>query len=143
MASPRPFLSAVLIGIALAALFATGPARAAELVMFERIGCPWCEAFDREIAPIYPKTASGKRAPLRRVDIHGKLPPDLAFVQVERITPVFVLVDQGRELGRIRGYPGEDHFWGLFDALVERTLGKPPAAGPAAQEPEKPLRIKG
>ena len=57
--------------------------------------------------------------------------------------PVFVLVDKGRELGRIRGYPGEDHFWCLFDALVERTLGKPPAAGPAAQEPEKPLRIKG
>lgn len=139
----RSLLSAILIGLALTAT----PVRAAELIIFERIGCPWCEAFDREIAPIYPKTASGQRAPLRRVDIHDKLPPDLAFVQVERITPVFVLVDQGRELGRIRGYPGEDHFWGLFDALVERTLGKasdrPPAGGPAAQEPEKSLRIKG
>lgn len=139
MVSLRPFLAALLIGLALAAQ----PARAAELIMFERAACPWCEAFDREIAPIYPKTASGKRAPLRRVDIYGKLPADLAFVQVERITPVFVLVDNGRELGRIRGYPGEDHFWGLFDAMVERTLGKLPAAGPAAQEPEKPLRTKG
>ncbi|MBN9047906.1 MAG: thioredoxin [Rhizobiales bacterium] len=132
MVSLRLLLSAVLIGLALAAQ----PARAAELIMFERAACPWCEAFDREIAPIYPKTASGKLAPLRRVDIYGKLPADLAFVQVERITPVFVLVDQGRELGRIRGYPGEDHFWGLFDAMVERTLGK-------ASDQEKSLRIKG
>jgi hypothetical protein len=138
MVSLRPFLAAALIGL----VFAATPARAAELIMFERAACPWCEAFDREIAPIYPKTASGKRAPLRRVDIYGKLPADLAFVQVERITPVFVLVDNGRELGRIRGYPGEDHFWGLFDAMVERTLGKPPADGPAAREPEKPLRPK-
>lgn len=137
MISLRPLLSAVLIGLALWAV----PARAAELIMFERAACPWCEAFDREIAPIYPKTASGKLAPLRRVDIYGKLPADLAFVQVERITPVFVLVDQGRELGRIRGYPGEDHFWGLFDAMVERTLGKTPTTD--APQPEKPLPRKG
>lgn len=138
MVSLRSFLSAVLIGLALAAQ----PARAAELIMFERAACPWCEAFDREIAPIYPKTASGKLAPLRRVDIYGKLPADLAFVQVERITPVFVLVDQGRELGRIRGYPGEAHFWGLFDAMVERTLGKV-SGQTKTPDQEKSLRIKG
>ena len=30
-------------------------ARAAELVMFEQAGCAWCEAFNREIAPVYGK----------------------------------------------------------------------------------------
>jgi hypothetical protein len=39
---------------------------------------------------------------------------------VERMTPVFVLVDGGREIGRIRGYPGEDHFWGLLGELMAR-----------------------
>jgi hypothetical protein len=112
------FIAAVLAGLG------TLPAttRAAELVMFEREGCPWCEAFDREIAPIYPKTESGKRAPLRRVNIYQPLPADLSFLQQERFTPVFVLIENGKELGRIRGYPGEDMFWGLLDSLVERTL---------------------
>jgi len=112
-------LVAGLFGIVLAALLA-GYAHAAELIMFERAGCPWCEAFDREIAPIYPKTPTGQFAPLRRLNIDAALPPDLSFVAVERLTPLFVLVDQGREVGRIRGYPGEDHFWGLLDAMVER-----------------------
>jgi thioredoxin-related protein len=95
-------------------------ARAAELVMFEQAGCAWCEAFDREIAPIYGKTEEGLRAPLRRVDTAQRLPPDLAFIETERLTPLFVLVDRGREIGRIRGYPGEDHFWGLLGVLMKK-----------------------
>lgn len=95
-------------------------ARAAELVMFERAGCPWCEAFDRDIAPVYGKTDEGRRAPLRRVDITQAVPSDLAFIDVERLTPLFVMVDRGREIGRIRGYPGEDHFWGLLGVLIKR-----------------------
>ena len=102
-------------------------ARAAELVMFEQAGCAWCEAFDREIAPIYPKTEEGLRAPLRRVDSSQPLPPDLAFIETERLTPLFVLVDRGHEIGRIRGYPGEDHFWGLLGVLTKK-LYAPEAA---------------
>ena len=63
--------------------------------MFEQAGCAWCEAFDREIALIYPKTAEGQRAPLRRVNIDHALPSDLAFIEVERLTPLFVLADKG------------------------------------------------
>src|SRR5436853_4732558 len=82
-------------------------ARAAELVMFEQRSCVWCQKFDREIAPAYGKTAEGKRAPLHRVDIAQPIPADLAFIRRERFTPVFVLVNDGREIGRIRGYPGD------------------------------------
>jgi hypothetical protein len=102
-------------------------AYAAELVMFEQAGCVWCDAFDREIAPVYGKTDEGQRAPLRRLDIDRPLPPDLTFIQGERLTPLFVLVDKGREIGRIRGYPGDDHFWGLLGVLVKKL----DAAGPA------------
>lgn len=91
--------------------------------MFERAGCAWCATFDREIAPIYGKTDEGKRAPLRHVNIDAATPPDLALIPVERLTPVFVLVDKGREIGRIRGYPGEDHFWGLLGTLIEKLDG--------------------
>jgi len=105
--------------------------------MFEQAGCEWCAAFDREIAPIYPKTDEGRRAPLRRLDIAQPLPQDLAFIAVERLTPLFVLVDNGREIGRIRGYPGEDNFWGLLDAMM-KTLDE--TGRERAQVSEKPLR---
>ena len=104
-------------------------ARAAELIMFEQKGCVWCEKFDREIAPAYAKTPEGTRAPLRRLDIGKPLPADLAFVRRERFTPVFVLVDRGREFGRIRGYPGDTFFWGLLANLMER-LDRGEAAAP-------------
>jgi thioredoxin-related protein len=104
----------------LCGLLALARADAAELVMFEQKGCPWCAVFDREVAAIYAKTPEGARAPLRRVDIAKPLPRDLAFIRAERMTPVFVLIDGGREIGRIRGYPGEDHFWGLLGELIAR-----------------------
>lgn len=113
------FSRAALIGATVIALCLSN-ARAAELVMFEQAGCVWCEAFDREIAPIYRKTEEGLRAPLRRVDTGRSLPPDLAFIERERLTPLFVLVDKGREIGRIRGYPGEDSFWGLLSVLMQK-----------------------
>jgi hypothetical protein len=96
------------------------PTHAAELIMFEQKGCVWCEKFNREVAPAYARTSEGQRAPLRRIDIGAPLPGDLAFVRRERFTPVFVLVDQGREFGRIRGYPGDTFFWGLLANMIER-----------------------
>ena len=133
---PKPrvqeyFIRLLLAGVMLIAL-AGASVRAAELIMFEQAGCAWCEAFDREIAPIYGKTAEGRRAPLRRVDIARPLPADLAFIEAERLTPLFVLIDQGREIGRIRGYPGEDHFWGLLGVLIDR-LAPPGTGGERAQ----------
>jgi hypothetical protein len=29
-------------------------------------------------------------------------------------------VEDGREIGRIRGYPGEDFFWGLLGEMIEK-----------------------
>lgn len=124
------FIRAALIG-AMFIIFAQ-PGRAAELVMFEQAGCAWCRMFDREIAPVYSKTPEGLRAPLRRVDIDGALPADLRFIQVERLTPLFVLTDKGREIGRIRGYPGEDHFWGLLGVLIKKLDG-PGTSGEVAR----------
>ncbi len=91
--------------------------------MFEKAGCPWCETFDREVGSTYPKTEDALRAPLRRVDIDAALPPDLAFIQVERLTPLFVLVDKGREIGRIRGYGGREAFWTQLFMLMEKLDG--------------------
>jgi thioredoxin-related protein len=134
------FSRTVLFGAMIIALTLSG-ARAAELVMFEQAGCAWCEAFDREIAPIYGKTEEGMRAPLRRVDSAQALPADLAFIEAERLTPLFVLVDRGHEIGRIRGYPGEDHFWGLLGVLVAK-LDRPVSVSPGLGEERAQLHGK-
>jgi hypothetical protein len=96
------------------------PAAAAELVMFEAAGCPYCARWNREIAPIYPKTDEGKRAPLRRVDIAAPRPADLAAIAGIVYTPTFVLMDGGREIGRIVGYGGDEIFWSLLTDLVAK-----------------------
>jgi hypothetical protein len=120
----------------LALILMLAPARAAELVMFTQRGCVWCEKFDREIAPAYEKTAEGRRAPLRRVDIAKPQPGDLAFIVRERFTPVFVLIDNGREIGRIRGYPGDAFFYGLLsNLLTQMDRGEASAPDPDAPPP--------
>jgi thioredoxin-related protein len=134
------FSRLALIGAMFIALAATH-ARAAELVMFEQAGCSWCEAFDRDIGSIYDKTEDGLRAPLRRVDIAQPLPPGLAFLQVERLTPLFVLVDKGVEIGRIRGYGGRDMFWMQLYVLM-RKLDAAGSGAQRARKIEKALRTK-
>ncbi len=101
-------------------LWLPAAAQAAELIMFEQANCEWCEAWREEIGPIYPKTEEGRLAPLRRVDIFAERPADLAFVRGIRFTPTFVLVEKGREIGRITGYSGEDFFWGYLEKLIAR-----------------------
>jgi thioredoxin-related protein len=94
-------------------------ASAAELYMFRRAGCPWCAAWDREIGPAYDETEIGRRTPLRMVDIYGEQPP-IALKGRIIYTPTFVLVEKGREVGRIEGYPGDEFFWALLEGLLQQ-----------------------
>jgi hypothetical protein len=88
--------------------------------MFRRDGCSWCARWDREIGAIYADTDLGRRAPLRMVDI-GRDVPDVRTRNPVVFTPTFVLAENGAELGRIEGYPGEAFFWGLLEQLLERV----------------------
>ena len=108
-------------------------ANAAELIMYRRDGCPWCAKWDREIGPIYPKTDLNQRAPLRLINLdHDR---DLPITHgAIRYTPTFVLADNGREVGRIEGYPGEDYFWPRVTNLLEMLK----EAGTAAIPDSKP-----
>lgn len=131
-----------LVGAALMLLAFSPVARAAELVMVEQPGCEWCEAWDKEIGGVYYKTPEGRIAPLRRVNIHDRLPRNLAFIDGLVYTPTFVLVDQGREIGRIRGYPGEDFFWGLLQQLLDRLPARHEWRARSDNEPDR-ARSKG
>lgn len=101
-------------------MLVAAPVMAAQLVMFAAEGCEWCEAWDEEVGVIYAKTPEARIAPLRRLEIDDPRPADLARIEGIVYTPTFVLLDGGREIGRIAGYPGEDHFWGLLGMLLDR-----------------------
>ena len=111
------------------AALAAWPAAAAELLMFEEAGCGWCERWNEDIGGIYAITEEGKRAPLRRIDISDPLPEGVELKMRARFTPTFVLIEDGREVGRIEGYPGPDFFWPLLDRLLEKLPERADADG--------------
>jgi thioredoxin-related protein len=106
---------------ALATALAIAPqwsAAETKLLMAEEQGCYWCAKWNEEIAHIYPKTAEGRAAPLERYDLHAET-PQADLKQKVRFTPTFILVDDGREVGRLEGYPGQDFFWGLLNQILQ------------------------
>lgn len=103
---------------------AIAPAQAAgklQLVMFDRVGCPWCAKWDAEVGKVYHKTWEGEQAPLRRIGMHPPYPSDLSFITNIIYSPTFVLVRGRREIGRIVGYPGEAHFYVQLSQLIEKA----------------------
>ena len=119
MKHARPHIAALALAL-LASAGTLAAAGAAELVMMEQAGCAWCARFNAEIAPAYPNTDEGRLAPLRRVDIHAPWPQDLAAITTERFTPTFVLVEDGQEIDRLRGYPGDEFFWSLLGEMLAK-----------------------
>lgn len=100
------------------------PGRAdTELLMFEAAWCGFCDQWDAEIGEGYPQSEEGRRAPLRRTDIEDPAPEDVTLDRPARLTPTFVLLHDGREVGRIEGYPGEEWF---YPALQELLAKLPP-----------------
>ena len=111
-------LTFLLTAVAFAA--PSSSAVAAELLMFEDAGCPYCRRWHAEIGPGYAKSAEGQRAPLQRIDIRAELPQGVQLSRRVTITPTFVLVDQGREIGRVAGYVGAEFFYEVLDEVMRR-----------------------
>lgn len=129
--------SRLLSGIFGAVMMLASPLAAeVRLVMVEQDGCAWCARWDAEIAPAYPNTPEGRFAPLLRADLHEDPPEGVRFSRKVVFTPTFVLINNGKELARMEGYPGADFFW----PLLTRMLGEntdfgtdPAAAAPSAR----------
>jgi thioredoxin-related protein len=105
-------------------------ANASELVMFDQSGCIYCQRWERDIGTLYSKTEEAKALPLRRVDIQNQKVSGVALASPVRFTPTFVVVDNGREVGRITGYSNDNAFWGLLGALAAKLQT-------AAREPNR------
>ena len=93
-------------------------AKATVLLMVEDRGCPYCARFDAEARDSYVNSAEGRLAPLVR-----RRRGDPAIARLERIvySPTFVLLVEGREVGRTVGYQGADLFWMEIASLMRKA----------------------
>lgn len=90
------------------------------LLMVEQHGCPYCIKWHHEIGGIYHKTREGRIAPLQQTDLFKPLPEGVKLNSPAIYTPTFVLLNDGIEIGRTEGYPGDEFFWFLIDKLIEK-----------------------
>jgi thioredoxin-related protein len=95
------------------------PTFAAELIMIDSRACGHCKKFHREVG--YGSTTAAQVAPLRRVSPFKKWPADLAGIRPAPFTPVFIVVDRGREVGRFAGYIDEVSFWRRLKPLLAKA----------------------
>lgn len=109
-----------LAGLAGSRALAQGGGANAELLMFDDPGCPYCRQWHREVGPAYRNSAEAQRAPLRVVMLRGPRPAGVTLASPVRATPTFVLVQDGREVGRMTGYGGPDFFWSSLEPLMKK-----------------------
>ena len=95
------------------------------LVMVDDAGCVYCARWDREVKTGYQASPEGQFAPLERWRIGA---PELKGLGQLVYTPTFIFLFEGREAGRITGYPGADFFWGEIDRLYVKAGFRPDAA---------------
>jgi hypothetical protein len=82
-----------------------------QLLMVTSSHCPWCEAFEDEVGHGYARTKDAEILPLRRHDFYAAMPADLVHITPATMTPTFIILKNGEEVGRIIGYPGAELFW--------------------------------
>ncbi|MBM3606522.1 MAG: SoxS protein [Alphaproteobacteria bacterium] len=112
-------------------LLAAGPVGAAprpdwnrhphQLMMITSPGCHFCRQWQAEIGPGFAASPSGRLAPLFEVDVDGPFPDGLALDRRPRITPSFILLERGTEIGRVEGYVGQRHFYPVLEDMIRRS----------------------
>jgi hypothetical protein len=129
-----PFRRTILLG--LSALMMGAPRRAAageapaqpdwaarplRLMMVTSPSCQHCRAWKIQIGPGYAASAAGRMAPLFEVDVAGPFPDGLALDRRPRLTPTFILLDRGTEVGRVEGYVGARYFYPVLEEMMHRA----------------------
>ena len=82
-----------------------------ELVMVTSDYCPFCQAWERDIGVLYAKSPYAPSLPLTRVDIGSAIPEGVILQSPVLGTPTFLIIQNGQEIDRQRGYDDEEMFW--------------------------------
>ena len=82
-----------------------------QLIMVTSDYCPYCQAWERDIGVVYHKSPYAPSLPLTRVYVESKLPEDMTFQRPVIGTPTFLIIHDGKEIDRQRGYIDAEMFW--------------------------------
>ena len=88
------------------------------LIMVTSDHCPYCQAWELDVGAVYDKSPYAAKLPLTRVGIGIKMPENVAIKKPVVGTPTFLIIRDGREIDRQRGYiDAEMFFWWLSEQM--------------------------
>ena len=99
------FLAMLLVAIPLKANAGAG------LIMVTSEYCPYCQAWERDVGAVYKISPYAATLPLTRVDIANEMPKSVSLTRPVVGTPTFLIIRNGREIDRQRGYIDAEMFW--------------------------------
>ena len=103
-----------LLALGIALTFSTLPGIAiagTRLVMVTSDYCPFCQAWERDVGAVYNKSPYAPSLPLTRVDMGSAMPEGVSLQAPVVGTPTFLIIQDGREIDRKRGYDDAAMFW--------------------------------
>jgi thioredoxin-related protein len=89
-----------------------------EILVVEIDNCIYCGLFRRDVAPTYKVSGRAKTIPMRFVNINAPDVDRLALTAPIDSVPTVLIVENGRELGRIAGYVGPEIFFHSLSRLL-------------------------
>ena len=92
----------------------------ARLIMITSEYCPYCQAWERDVGAVFNKSPYAAKLPLTRVEIGSKMPNNIVLIKPIIGTPTFLIIRNGEEIDRQRGYQDEEIFyWWLSEHMAE------------------------
>ena len=108
----------MLAAFAMASPTAAGNRSAVTLIMVDDPACRFCQKWNEAVGAGYAKSPEGEAAPLKRVPREA---PELHGLAPVIYTPTFIVMDGGREVGRISGYSGASYFYADLRDILTRA----------------------
>lgn len=99
-------------------LVAQPPSRL-ELLVIEVAGCTVCDLVRIHIQPAHEASPRARQLPLRYVDITSRDELTLGLKERVATVPTIVLMRDGREVDRISGYMGPEHFFVALGEMLD------------------------
>jgi thioredoxin-related protein len=89
-----------------------------ELLVVEVDNCIYCGIFRRDVAPTYQGSERSRTVPMRFVDINAPDVDRLSLTGPIDSVPTVLVVENGREVGRIAGYVGPEFFFHSLNRIL-------------------------